>query len=73
MLRFQYGTEKYFDVTANKAFAAEHKKRPPAEKQRWAGREKVALISFGYQNIFAISVSFDSGKRSTLAGKGVSQ
>jgi hypothetical protein len=27
---------------------------------RWAGREKVALISFGYQNIFATCVSFDS-------------
>jgi len=34
---------------------------------RWAGREKVALISFGYQNIFATSVSFDSGKQSTLS------
>ena len=28
----------------------------------WAGRKKVALISFGYQNIFATSLSFDSGK-----------
>ena len=29
---------------------------------RWAGREKVALISFGYQNIFTTSVSLDTGK-----------
>jgi len=38
--------------------------------RRWAGREKVALISFGYQNIFATSVSFDSGKKSTLKTSG---
>jgi hypothetical protein len=36
-----------------------------AEAGRWAGGEKVALISFGYQNIFATRLSYDVGKIST--------
>ena len=35
---------------------------PSGHAERWAGRETVALFSFGYQNIFATSLSFDSGK-----------
>jgi hypothetical protein len=37
-----------------------------ADSHDWAGREKVALISFGYQNIFATRLSFDSGKISVM-------
>ena len=31
-------------------------------EMEWAVREKVVLISLGYQNIFATRLSFDSGK-----------
>jgi len=47
-------------------FQGHSKLFPAPHSRRWAGREKVALFSFGYQNIFATSLSFDSGKISEL-------
>jgi len=63
--------DKYFpEDEANKLAAFEsynkHLYRPNTYLHKWwarrSGREKVALISFGYQNIFATRLSFDSGK-----------